>query len=592
MMLERKTSRRLAVAETGRRLLSKMSLLSINNERGSRLKKFSSTHSETSSTSSSPDSEPTLWEADREVVDILTARKPGIIPNMWTVDEDKMLREAVKVHGEKNWRVIAKGIPHRTHLQCLQRWKKALRPGLVKGHWTKEEDEYLLKLMKESQIRNGKYNWADIASNIDGRNAKQCRERWNLNLDPSINRSPWTDDEDALLMKLHVSYGGRWSLIAKGLNGRTENAVKTRYHSLQRKQIRLRGWFQDEDETLIQGVLMYGRQFGLFSRLLPGRSRGQLKKRFAILEEKNPELKQKVEDIETRIKNGYKPPPIHDLVTMAAEKRKRNTEMRNNMQFQQKHTKQVHEPFVQPTNMYNQQSQYPVKMEKSAPYTTENYRRYTEESELNQVQRKSYESFPYSVDNKPVFHKAAPIKRSQPWMSNDNETDILNDVFINDPAGNVVTHSADNVITHSAEDNFYEVDSSTYPMKSSNQSTKTTGLRNSQMFLDKLLNSIQVEEYNTAETGSSNDENDNDYIDSGYESPLSATDSFPDVSEYHNYDNGTEKVYNQNNYHINNSQTDSTYENHATERDAYYDNRSYENIYYQQHAQPQQVPLF
>merc|ERR1712176_1345636 len=239
--------------------------------------------------------------------------------------------------------------------------------------------------------------------------------------------------------------------------------------------------------------------------------------------------------------------------------------------------------------MYNQQSQYPVKMEKSAPYTTENYRRYTEESELNQVQRKSYESFPYSVDNKPVFHKAAPIKRSQPWMSNDNETDILNDVFINDPAVNVLTHSPDNVITHSAEDNFYEVDSSTYPMKSSNQSTKTTGLRNSQMFLDKLLNSIQVEEYNTAETGSSNDENDNDYIDSGYESPLSATDSFPDVSEYHNYDDGTEKVYNHNNYHINNSQTDSTYENHATEGDAYYDNRSYENVYYQQHAQPQQV---
>ena len=56
----------------------------------------------------------------------------------WTSAEDELLKVAVKEYGGKNWRRIACRIEGRTDVQCLHRWQKVLRPGLVKGPWTKE----------------------------------------------------------------------------------------------------------------------------------------------------------------------------------------------------------------------------------------------------------------------------------------------------------------------------------------------------------------------------------------------------------------------------------------------------------------------
>ena len=36
----------------------------------------------------------------------------------------------------------------RSDVQCLHRWQKVLRPGLVKGPWTKEEDETIIRCIK------------------------------------------------------------------------------------------------------------------------------------------------------------------------------------------------------------------------------------------------------------------------------------------------------------------------------------------------------------------------------------------------------------------------------------------------------------
>ena len=253
-------------------------------------------------------------------MDELSARKPGVIPKMWTQEEDIILRSAVQKHGEKNWREIAEEVPDRNHLQCLQRWKKALKPGLVKGHWSKEEDNYLLLIM--SDYEPGKWNWAKISLKIPGRNAKQCRERWFLNLDPSINRGPWTEQEDAMLLHYHKEFNGRWSLIAKELKGRTENSVKTRFHSLQRREVRSRGWILEEDDVFVRGLRVYGRNYVLCARLLPGRSRGQLKKRFPVLCQMRPGLEEEIQRVDDRIAQGHKPTPIHIMLKALQEERK------------------------------------------------------------------------------------------------------------------------------------------------------------------------------------------------------------------------------------------------------------------------------
>lgn len=42
-------------------------------------------------------------------------------------------------------------------------------------------------------------NWHHIASTIPDRNNKDCRKRWIYILMPSLNKGPWSDQEDALL---------------------------------------------------------------------------------------------------------------------------------------------------------------------------------------------------------------------------------------------------------------------------------------------------------------------------------------------------------------------------------------------------------
>ena len=83
--------------------------------------------------------------------------------------------------------MISALLPLRTDVQCLHRWQKVLKPGLVKGPWTAEEDDLVRGLV----AAHGTKKWSLIAQNLEGRLGKQCRERWYNHLDPAIKRTPW-----------------------------------------------------------------------------------------------------------------------------------------------------------------------------------------------------------------------------------------------------------------------------------------------------------------------------------------------------------------------------------------------------------------
>ncbi|EAY01869.1 Myb-like DNA-binding domain containing protein [Trichomonas vaginalis G3] len=94
------------------------------------------------------------------------------------------------------------------------------------GVWTDYEDKRLIAAV----LMFGKGDWAKVSAYVgNGRNKFQCSQRWIRSLNPTVSRSPWTDEEDKKLIEAVQKFGQKsWIKISKYVGSKSD--VQCRYH--------------------------------------------------------------------------------------------------------------------------------------------------------------------------------------------------------------------------------------------------------------------------------------------------------------------------------------------------------------------------
>jgi hypothetical protein len=168
-------------------------------------------------------------------------------PNLWSAATTEKLKTLVEQQHQRSGggRVAWDGVANNmkatrlpasfslTPAQCMLHWRIVVNQGGTVqgvGTWCEAEDRRLGAL-----VQHYKQAWSSVARFMPGREAKQCRERYNNIVDPSINKgAAWTPVEDDLLQRLYLEYGSRFAEVAKRLPGHSYNDVKNRFYILQR----------------------------------------------------------------------------------------------------------------------------------------------------------------------------------------------------------------------------------------------------------------------------------------------------------------------------------------------------------------------
>jgi hypothetical protein len=92
--------------------------------------------------------------------------------------------------------------------------------------FTRVEDETLRALVAQ----HGMTRWDLVAGQMPLRSSKQCRDRYVNYLADNLCDAEWTAVEDAVIFQKVREIGPKWAAIARFLHGRSENAVKNRWH--------------------------------------------------------------------------------------------------------------------------------------------------------------------------------------------------------------------------------------------------------------------------------------------------------------------------------------------------------------------------
>lgn len=174
---------------------------------------------------------------------------PNINKNIWSRSEHIALQKIAYDEKLQNWDKIAKDLnTGRTNYQCFVYFRTNMINTFTGRKWTKEEEEYLKRLIE--YYREDNYiPWGKVAASMENRTKIQIYNKYFRMCEQRKGR--FLAEEDAVILTCYDNFGPNFKKMTKYLPGRSLTQCRVRYQVLAKRRIST-VWTIEEDRKLVQ----------------------------------------------------------------------------------------------------------------------------------------------------------------------------------------------------------------------------------------------------------------------------------------------------------------------------------------------------
>ncbi|XP_047237551.1 snRNA-activating protein complex subunit 4 isoform X2 [Girardinichthys multiradiatus] len=161
-------------------------------------------------------------------------------------------------------------------------WQNFLHPSINKTPWSNEEVQQLNEICR----RNEERRWERIAEELEtGRTAFMCLQMFQRYVSNSLKRSSWTPEEDdqlrELVQKMRIGNFIPYTQISYFIEGREPTQLIYRWNQVLDPSLKRGPWTKEEDRLLLQAVSCHGEKCWWKVRLeVPGRTDSACRDRY------------------------------------------------------------------------------------------------------------------------------------------------------------------------------------------------------------------------------------------------------------------------------------------------------------------------
>lgn len=183
----------------------------------------------------------------------------------WTEEEDEKLLKLVKEKG-KSWTSLSKEFVNRPPAAILCRYE-LLTDRFARGPWSENELEALRKL-GDGRSFEEITEWNDIQAQLPRRRPVfLIKQTYKHSLDPRIKHGRWTEEESNMLKDLMLRYGDEgMNRVASFMGTRTPRQCLERWR-WQMADMKKGRFSVEEDMLITEAVKKYGENFAVICKV-------------------------------------------------------------------------------------------------------------------------------------------------------------------------------------------------------------------------------------------------------------------------------------------------------------------------------------